>query len=81
MDKAGTIKTIIDQAALEIANVQVYLDKFDHWCFQSRASLNFFEIKKACQEVLPIYKKLMGLNDEMAALYKMKAKSMKAASA
>eukprot|EP00969_Alexandrium_andersonii_P283851 12549262-Alexandrium_andersonii.AAC.1 len=74
MDKAGTVQTIIDQVSGDIVHVQKYLGKFDHWCFQSRASLNFVEIKKACREVLPIYRKLQGLNEEMAALYKMKTK-------
>ena len=77
MDRAGMIQNIIVQAAMEIGRVQAYLDKFDHWCFQSRASLNFLEVKRACQEVLPMFKKLSGLNEEMAALYKMKAKAIK----
>ena len=77
MDKAGTIQNIIDQAAMEIGRAQAYLDKFDHWCFQSGALLNFLEVKRACQEVLPMFKQLRGLNAEMAALYKMKAKAIK----
>ena len=76
MDNVGTIHNIIDQASMEIGRVQAYLDKFDHWCFQSRASLNFLEVKRACQEVLPMFKKLSGLNDEMTALYKMKAEAI-----
>ena len=76
-DKAGAIQNIIDQAAMESGGAQAYLDKFDHWCFQIRASLNFLEVKRACQEVQPMFKQLSGLNDEMTALYKMKAKAIK----